>query len=161
MAVVHTLTTSFVEYVTHSSQITIQHNNDGRENGVSRDVLFESDEEVTIVHSNLQAWGCDESDSSRCRKLKSGEFNWPGVYTINFPEVEESNCHASCLTFNHCQLLVKMIGSTFTINADSGHFQQIFEHCNFEKHSFLSKCLDFSYITLVFWINCSKILNMI
>jgi hypothetical protein len=62
--VTQTLSTEFVEFTAQSSQITIEHMNDGQENGQSRDVRFESTSSVIIDHANLQTWDCDNNNST-------------------------------------------------------------------------------------------------
>jgi len=80
------LTTEFTELCAANPTIYIDFVNDGQHQGISKDVTFRSDFETEISHSVKWAdWNCNERPSrAGCRRVRNGEFNWGGIYHIEF-----------------------------------------------------------------------------
>ena len=83
-----TLTTTFALFGTNSNNIVINFLNDGNnaDVGINRDVLFETSYATNIVYpTTWGTWNCSqEGETSGCEKVANGEFNWGGLYEIEF-----------------------------------------------------------------------------
>ena len=83
-----TLTTSFSLFGTNSNNIVVNFLNDNYNSDAdaSRDVLFETSYATNIVYpTNWGSWDCGQADERNgCGKVANGEFNWGGLYEIEF-----------------------------------------------------------------------------